>query len=279
MSDRKQALKTLFDTYWSSSGWKMEHTTNPAAVQQAINCGVMFSPQSDTHENLMQRVCLLRNQITPKLLGAAFISSLSSKAVELRSALGSYSVALNMPEHSFIDCGHNTCEVCGSGDTENDRDLNVLNFERFKWGGVRHTQLSYIAFDLDRFSETHITEPLEKDWVIFQKLISIIDEAPRGQRLGDLVKSLSKVIPGNQDQRRTAVSMLGFAGVLEIAEHSGFFTEFTDYVDRTETPWHKDDWDYPVRWWTGGSGVNRDALNFWFPQDNQEANKLVDSTR
>ena len=27
-------------------------------------------------------------------------------------------------------------------------DWNVLNFERLKWGGVRHGEPSYMAFDL-----------------------------------------------------------------------------------------------------------------------------------
>jgi hypothetical protein len=32
-----------------------------------------------------------------------------------------------------------------------------------------------------------------------------------------------------------------------------------------QTPWHKDDWPYPVQRWTGACGVNEAAIDEWFP--------------
>jgi hypothetical protein len=44
--------------------------------------------------------------------------------------------AITPREHDDPD---SPCPVCDEYDThDEDVDLNVLNFERFKWGGVRH---------------------------------------------------------------------------------------------------------------------------------------------
>lgn len=50
-----------------------------------------------------------------------------------------------------------TCKICNNlkyGVIGNEHylneDLNVLNFERIKWGGVRHGALIYTLFDLEQ---------------------------------------------------------------------------------------------------------------------------------
>ena len=45
--------------------------------------------------------------------------------------------------------------MCGLFEREKDIDRNVLNFERFRWGGVRRTEPAYV--DLERFASA---EPL-----------------------------------------------------------------------------------------------------------------------
>lgn len=42
-------------------------------------------------------------------------------------------------------------------------DLNVLNFERIKWGGLRHGDLLYTLFDLEQFTKEEIPEPVTDD--------------------------------------------------------------------------------------------------------------------
>lgn len=44
MSRDKKALQILFDTYWSSRGWKRDQTTDAADFEYARRAGYMFDP-------------------------------------------------------------------------------------------------------------------------------------------------------------------------------------------------------------------------------------------
>ncbi|MNL16985.1 hypothetical protein D3C87_1380530 [compost metagenome] len=74
-----------------------------------------------------------------------------------------------------------TCGICrdlkygiiGDKDYTNE-DLNVLNFERIKWGGIRHGKLIYTLFDLQQLQIAEIPEPSMEDVEIFKNILSII---------------------------------------------------------------------------------------------------------
>jgi hypothetical protein len=153
-----RALRILFDTHWSSQGWKAERSTSPEDLAYAVHAGVMFpEPLRTSHDDLGARTRRLASTVDGKCVAQAFLSSLSTRRLDLRSALGSYAVARLLPDHTFTRKGH-LCAVCGYPDGVSDVDLNVLSFERHKWGGVRRDDLSYIQFDLDAFSRTEDVE-------------------------------------------------------------------------------------------------------------------------
>ena len=268
----KRALKILFDTYWCSQGWKSAGvpgwtpTTPPDDYEFAARAGVMFPSRRVTHEATLSRIIELRARISPQRVGIAFLESLLTGRVGLRSALGSYAVALNMPFHRFArSSSDRRCQVCGDYETD-DSDDNVLSFERHKWGGVRHEQPTYIAFDLERFAAEADDPPTGHDPELLTRLLAAIESVAVGAKLAELVRMLRPVLPGNEAQRRTVVGILGYAGILHVADHPGFFQTFTPVPHRTETPWSKDDWPYPARWWRGGHGIDRQAVGFWFGQ-------------
>jgi hypothetical protein len=265
-----RALKILFDTYWSPKGWKSAGVpgwrpqTPPADYEFALQAGVMFPPQDITHEQALQRIGELRSRLSPQRVGTAFLRSLVSGEVGLRSALGSYAVALHMPLHRFKPYSPAPrCRTCGGYEREY-VDVNVLNFERHKWGGVRHSQPAYIAFDLERFTVEEGRRDVPQVREVLSSLLAIIDSTSVGAKLSDLTRSLKGVVPGNEAQRRTVISILGYAGILSIPGRSGFLESFIPTDAREETPWYKDDWPYPVRWWKGGAGANARAVEFWF---------------
>ena len=142
------ALKILFDTYWSSSDSKREHIVTPEDFKFTKNAGYMFEPIELSHDDLVNWLKSSLKIVTLETIRNSFLVSLSTRRLELRSALGSYAVAKNFPNHVYN--GNNyCCEICGAFKKSNlPYDLNVLNFERYKWGGVRHEKLEYIAFDL-----------------------------------------------------------------------------------------------------------------------------------
>jgi hypothetical protein len=47
-------------------------------------------------------------------------------------------------------------------------EYNVFNFERYKWGGVRHTSPEYALFDLEQFLQLPKVTPTEEDWSIMR---------------------------------------------------------------------------------------------------------------
>jgi hypothetical protein len=265
--------KILFDTYWSSKGWKSAGVlnwvpdTSPTDLDYAHAVGMMFPTQRLSHNDAIQRVVELRALIHPQQVGAAFIASLSGKQLAHRSALGSYSIALNMPAHSFSTRpGWNSfsCSICGAYEHKGEQDLNVLNFERHKWGGVRHTDPYYIAFDLDRLISEPSDPPSDSDWGVLNEIFEAVANLQISAKRSDLLRAVKDIVSGNESSRLVLLGILGFAGVIRIPSHSSFLKTFTCHVDRPETPWTKDDWPYPIRWWRGGDGIDREAVEFWF---------------
>jgi hypothetical protein len=269
MAYDKRALRILFDSYWSPKGWKSPKPgTLPEDLAFATTAGLMFPPRMLSHQEVLKRIVALRAQISPAKVGAAFVASLSRNQPVSRSALGSLAVALNMPLHPFSlrpGC-ISQCSICGVYETKKEQDLNILNFERHKWGGVRHEDPFYIAFDLERFTSETSDLPTKSDREILKSILTSVESMPVGARLSDLLRAITPIVPGNDAQRRTILGILGFAGVLRIPGHPDFFRSFTSEVDRERTPWSKDDWPYPTRWWRGGNGIDEEAAAFWFGQ-------------
>jgi hypothetical protein len=271
----RRAVKILFDTYWSSSGWRAAGHRNwvpetPAAdLEYATSLGVMFPPRRESHDEALKSVDRLRARLSPRLVGDAFAWSLSGKnGPGLRSALGSYAVALHMPIHTYDPRhGDRRCYICGGYDSSEPTDLNILSFERHKWGGVRHADPSYISFDLERFMTEAGSIPKPPDQETLRALLNCCDTMPSGSKLADLVSAIRPIVSGNRDQRRNVIGILGLAGVLRIPGRSSFFHSFTFAAEREETPWYKDDWPYPTRWWRGGEGLDAEAVAFWFGKD------------
>jgi hypothetical protein len=102
--DRK-ALNILFSTYWSSTGWKPERdqVTPAADLLHAKRAGVMFDPVRPSHEGIVRRAIEVRVRVDPEAVAAAFLASLSTRRLELRSALGSYAVLRHFPDHDHHD--------------------------------------------------------------------------------------------------------------------------------------------------------------------------------
>lgn len=270
MNPDKRALKILFDTYWGPRGWKQmggasgKAATPPDDYDYARRVGLMFPACKATHDETIQRIGELRGRISPRDVALAFVHSFESATPGIRSALGSYSVSLNMSVHEFSSATNDRrCQICGGYATE-DLDLNLLNFERHKWAGVRHEQPHYIAFDLERFAVEKPHE-LATDYAAWlDALRACVGSVPADGKLLELVRSIKPMMSGNEAQRRAAISILGFSGLLRIPGRPGFLNAFTPVFEREQTPWSKDDWPYPVRWWRGGAGIDEAAVDFWF---------------
>lgn len=271
MTIDKRATKILMNTYWSSAGWRDEPTVSPEDLAYAKSHHVMFDPVRFSHDEAINAALRSVEAITQPEVVSAFVASLSSRRLDLRSGLGSYAVARHFQRHRAITgFRRKFCAYCGLYPVE-DVDLNILNFERLKWGGVRHTQPTYIAFDLRILREAHCPSPNPDDFGILRAILSVARSMPSNARLSDLDKSLSKVLASNSAERRILIGILGYAGILIDPSRPAFRKGFVADAEREETPWHKDDWPYPVQWWNGSFGIDEAAVDDWFPSLSAES--------
>lgn len=264
----KRALRILFSSYWSSSGWKEHPDTSPADFAYAKGAGIMFDPLYISHKEAVAWAIRSRDRVSRVQVVDCFLASLTTRRLDLRSALGSFAFSRNLQAHAWNKSSSTThcCPVCGMYESlDKPEDINVLNFERFKWGGVRHDNPIYIGFDLSEIEKQPTLKPTSQDVQTLVAILNVARAMPKKTRLSDLVKGLASILRSNVPERRTIVGILGYCGILVDPSRADFFDSFPHFYARQDTPWVKDDWPYPVRWWRGAFGVNERAVAYWFP--------------
>lgn len=269
-----KAKRILFRTHWSN-GWidRPLRSTPPEDFAYARAQGVMFDPVTWTHDGNVACVQQFRAPDVAQAAGAGFAASLSSRRVEWRSALASWAMVEHLPPHAYVpdrsgesyDSHGNLirtrsiCRACRdtppnwqltAQEAEADIDLNVLSFQRLKWGGVRHHHLDYARFDLEQFARGPRPEPTAADWDLLRALLATISAMPASAAAGRLARELKPVIPGTIAEDRRLVEILGVAGVLRPAAR-----------DRSEHL--HSDWG-PAGQWRGSDGYDRQRVRQLF---------------
>jgi len=263
----KKALRILFQTYWSPAGWRdgRRFETAPDDLRYAQRAGVMFDPVRLTHERVVRWALDVRAKAQAREVADAFLASLTTRRLDLRSALGSYAVLRHFPDHEHSG-GRGACRICGEYDPRgSDTDLSVLNFERFKWGGVRHDQAVYAAFDLERFLSAERREPTDEDAAVMRAILDAIDGVAAETTASRLQGRLGAVFRSNKAERDVVLGILGHCGILRAAGHPGYWDHYVPFADRELPPRRFVDMAYPACWWRGRDGLDRDALRRVFP--------------
>ena len=275
MTVDKKALRILFDTHWSPGGWKsgFNFVVSDDDFQYAKQAGLMFDAVSLTHRRLVSEILQFRNTVHRGAVSKAFLASLSTRRLDLRSALASYAVALNFPKHAMdksgsfgMYLGGSICAMCGAyvlGGKVN-VELNALNFERFKWGGVRRLEPTYVWFDLREFAATDHLLPTAEDHQILTNIVNTASQMKADATPNDLADAIAGLLPSNKSERRVLIEILGTCGILQPSGRSGFWKAFEIPGNRDRPGHSKNDWNYPVIWWRGADRVNREALNWYF---------------
>jgi len=270
----KKAKDILFKTYWQNGCWtdRDARSINPSDFEYAKEKGLMFESLTISHDDCVKKIIEIANGIKAEDVAKAFLSSLSSRRLDLRSGIGSFFIAKLFTPHIYtpVISGHSyengkithtsyTCEICrdlkygivGHDFYENE-DLNVLNFERIKWGGVRHGDLIYTFFDLEQFSKELITEPTKEDIEIFKEILNAINSCKHGDYPSVLRDKLKDVpnLKSSKDERSIILEILACIDVLKPASY-----------DRPTASKH--DWTY-VEFWRGEDKYNVETVNKYF---------------
>src|SRR2546423_475818 len=93
-----KALRILTTTFWSSRGWRMPPLWPSAEdFAYARGSGLMFDPHQIHHDELAMQIRGLVRRIPVEQVVEAFVSTLSSRRLDLRSALASYVIGRALP--------------------------------------------------------------------------------------------------------------------------------------------------------------------------------------
>ena len=261
----KKAVRILYNTFWSSAGWKKDRELSPEDFAYAKSKGLMFDPRTIRHDEMIQAARAMVGEVRHESVANAFVASLSTRELAYRSALGSFAVTRWLLAHSYGEARFRySCTICGDASEHELENLSVLNFERLKWGGVRHLKPYYAWFDLAEFRKLPPPQPTATDRDTLKRVLDIASSQPADARPVDLEKAISGLFPSSKDERRNVLQILGYCGVLQPAGHPTFFQSYANMVDRAQPVEHKNDWNFPILWWRGRDGVNSKAVEFYF---------------
>lgn len=262
----ERAVEILFSTYWSANGWRGKPTTSPSDLDYAKSKGLMFDNRTFRHDEIVRAARATADAIDHRIVADAFLASLTTRELAYRSALGSFSASRWLPEHSHSPSRSDRgCAICGTRPRDDDEDLNVLNFERLKWGGVRHQQPLYAWFDLGEFRKLPPIEPKSNDREALKRVLEAASSQTVDARPSQLEKAIAGVFPSNKGERRVTLEILGLCGIFQPTSHPSFFQAYANMDDRAQPSDGKNDWSFPFLWWRGSDGVNAKALQFYFP--------------
>lgn len=265
----RSALAPLMATFWETTGWRKSPAwPGPEVMAAAMAAGVMFEePRTEDHDGWVRAARAAAGRLSAAEVGEAFLASLGSRRMDLRSALGSYAVARRLPEHAFVPASYSDrCAICDQPDRQPEpEDLNVFSFERFKFGGVRHDGVPYEAFDLEQFRLAPRLAPTRADLDLGQQLIDQLRQLPPATTAARTAPYL-KMIKGNKNERDVILEILSLCGILQADQHPGYADTYVPFTERT---WPAKAYcfkGYPIWWWTADNGVNDHALHTFFPQ-------------
>jgi hypothetical protein len=224
----------------------------------------MFEPVAGTHGEWIARARSAASAVTLAQAAEAFVASLGSRNLALRSALGSRAGVAKLPLHEFKPWSAR-CAECGLHASSGPENLDVLNFERDKWGGVRHGNPVYAWFDMDIFTRSEHLEETPRDVDILNRLLETAREAAPGARPADLEQAIAPLLPSNKDERRTLLGILAMCDALAPPDHPGLLSRWVAVSEREPPPKPpKNDWMYPMFWWRGSLRVNESVAKAIF---------------
>ena len=200
----------------------------------------MFDPIILNYQEFMLECEKTISTLPLKKATSAFLSSLTNKRIDWRSGIASHINLTKLLEHGdeyFYDI-------------DEEDDINILNFERIKWGGVRHSRVLYNYIDLKILQTEIISEPTIDDINIFNSILLAIENSKPTDTASMLRDNLKNTWNVSKDERGVLLEILGCCGILETLDY-----------DRKEP--HRHDWKF-VTFWRGQDKYNKQKVIEYF---------------
>lgn len=210
-----------------------------------------------------------------------FLSSLSTHRLEWRSGLPVLAVMQSFPFHHFQSnplppnfmflseedqdfvIKRMPCKIC-SNYREEFVDSNNQNFD--DCGGLLDYNLDTFYRYLKETNDMENVFPNESDINIFMQLLRHIQEIDYNETIKKGITPLKRKIKEfetNSFELQLIFETLGYCSILETKEHKGLLHQYTNLSVAPRKKYNSD-WHYPIDFWTGKDGINKDALNYWF---------------
>lgn len=238
----KRAQNILLKTYWSAQGWKKDYTIEPEDFEYAKSKGLMFDSISISKEEVILRLNQILIDIPLKKVTDAFLCSLTNNRLDWRSGLASFANAKRLLENingNDLLFGHGK-----------DINLNVQNFERIKWGGVRHAVGLYNLLDLELLQKEIVPSPKKEDIEVFKKILNKLEHADKDETPSVFRDNLKDVFNKSKNERATLMEILGAAEIIKPLR-----------FDRKVPA--KYDWDFILHW-RGEDKYDKTNLKMYF---------------
>ena len=140
-----------------------------------------------------------------------------------------------------------------------------MNFSRY-YRGAFDPNILTLYYYLLQTNRTEFVKPTESDFRIFSEILTILlaaDEKDTVKKTVQLKIGKIKGFKSTTEQRKALLETLGYCSILETNEHKGFLKKYTNLASAPRKT-HSSDWNYPVDFWLGKDGINKDAFKFWF---------------
>jgi hypothetical protein len=257
----KKALKILFDY-----NVLVPTDTSVEDFEYAKKAGLMFNPIVQTHEEAVGQLFEEYKICSKQAITDLFLASLSSNRLEWRAGFPVYAIMQTLPRHQFEPASSellNQCAFC-CGSSKRKVDLSFMNTVCFIAGGVVSCDVYEYAFVLKQHNLLPSVKPKQEDFEIFSSLLDLCANVDAEDTPTKLLKKLKiQGFKSTEEQRRFLINTMGYCSILETENQKGFLTKYTN-LGVAPRKSHYSDWHYPVDWWKGKDGINKEAVKFWF---------------
>jgi hypothetical protein len=209
---------------------------------------------------------------------ASFLASFSSNKRELRSGLPVFAIMQTFPNHKFIlrdnqDLKRESpCGICstayGYPKELNEKNLEILHLCINEGGLLGHRLSNYYnyLYVFNTNKEIENVKVNEEDIRIFSEILDILLNIEEDATLKkEVLKNIGKIkgFKTKPEQRQVLLETLGYCSILDTEKHKGLLEEYTNLAVAPRKT-HSSDWNYPVDFWLGKDGINKQAFKFWF---------------
>lgn len=225
----------------------------------------MFDERKLDHGQVLRWAIVERDATTKKQIVAAFRAGIANKQPQLWSALGSWAMLMHIEHHRLQRHHDRCCGICGTFPGSHETDLNDMNFERFKWGGVRHDSVLYAAHDLSCLRNEGLPVPVRNADDCLIRLLQACHRMSIRDRGTKLPAVIAKATGIPVSSCASIADALSYAGVLRPAGKPSFIDQWINYSQVVSDPPDREtELNWPLQHWKGLDGVHIPSVAWWF---------------